>query len=161
LGSHAFAAVRDIDLVVIAPSVQPYKVVRALKLIANAVNRSHIGHSVIVITRAKVPIVKFVSQHGGFSIDISINQTNGLRSSAVVTKCLKDVGDTAARALIFVVKALLQQRGLNEVFSGGLSSYSIICLVVSFLQVCRAVFRECDHHSDTILRPAASQGPDR
>ena len=34
-----------------------------------------------------------------------------------------------------VVKAFLVQRGLHEVFSGGLSSYSVICMVVSFLQL--------------------------
>lgn len=34
-----------------------------------------------------------------------------------------------------LVKAFLNQRGMNEVFTGGLGSYSIICLVVSFLQV--------------------------
>lgn len=41
-----------------------------------------------------------------------------------------------ARSLVLLVKAFLNQRGMNEVFTGGLGSYSIICLVVSFLQVC-------------------------
>jgi non-canonical poly(A) RNA polymerase PAPD5/7 len=40
-----------------------------------------------------------------------------------------------ARSLVLLVKAFLGQRGMNEVFTGGLGSYSIICLVVSFLQV--------------------------
>lgn len=40
-----------------------------------------------------------------------------------------------ARSLVLLVKAFLNQRGMNEVFTGGLGSYSIICLVVSFLQV--------------------------
>jgi non-canonical poly(A) RNA polymerase PAPD5/7 len=34
-----------------------------------------------------------------------------------------------------VTKLFLSQRGLNEVFSGGLGSYSIVCLAVSFLQM--------------------------
>lgn len=44
-----------------------------------------------------------------------------------------------ARSLVLLVKAFLNQRGMNEVFTGGLGSYSIICLVVSFLQVCNFV----------------------
>lgn len=42
-----------------------------------------------------------------------------------------------------IVKAFLAQRGLHEVFSGGLGSYSVICLVISFLQVCSNL----DNHS--------------
>lgn len=40
-----------------------------------------------------------------------------------------------ARELILVVKAFLAQRSMNEVFTGGLGSYSVICLVISFLQM--------------------------
>lgn len=41
----------------------------------------------------------------------------------------------ALRSLVMVTKAFLSQRGMNEVFSGGLGSYSIVCLAVSFLQM--------------------------
>ena len=34
----------------------------------------------------------------------------------------------ALRALVLVIKAFLDQRSMNEAFSGGLGSYSIICL---------------------------------
>lgn len=37
--------------------------------------------------------------------------------------------------LIFVLKQFLLQRDLNEVFTGGISSYSLILMVISFLQV--------------------------
>lgn len=43
--------------------------------------------------------------------------------------------------LIFVLKQFLLQRDLNEVFTGGISSYSLILMVISFLQVER---RACD-----------------
>lgn len=39
--------------------------------------------------------------------------------------------------LIFVLKQFLLQRDLNEVFTGGISSYSLILMVISFLQVPR------------------------
>ena len=38
--------------------------------------------------------------------------------------------------LIFVLKQFLLQRDLNEVFTGGISSYSLILMIISFLQVC-------------------------
>ena len=39
------------------------------------------------------------------------------------------------RYLVLVLKQFLLQRDLNEVFTGGISSYSLILLTVSFLQV--------------------------
>jgi non-canonical poly(A) RNA polymerase PAPD5/7 len=68
-------------------------------------------------------------------MDISLNQTNGVNAVPLVNTLLNGVSDRAARAMIAFVKAYLSSRGLNEVFSGGISSYSIICLVVSFLQL--------------------------
>ena len=37
--------------------------------------------------------------------------------------------------LVLVLKQFLLQRDLNEVFTGGISSYSLILMVVSFLQM--------------------------
>ena len=37
--------------------------------------------------------------------------------------------------LVLVLKQFLLQRDLNEVFTGGISSYSLILMVISFLQV--------------------------
>ena len=37
--------------------------------------------------------------------------------------------------LVLVLKQFLLQRDLNEVFTGGISSYSLILMIVSFLQV--------------------------
>jgi non-canonical poly(A) RNA polymerase PAPD5/7 len=69
----------------------------------------------------------------GISIDISLNQTTGLTAIAVIRKYLQNF--PALRPLILIVKSYLSQRGMNEVYKGGLGSYSIICLVISFLQV--------------------------
>lgn len=131
--------------------------------------------SLVVIAKARVPIVKFVTRYGGFSVDMSVNQKNGVDAAVRVRGLLEDfafrtsewvepgandskgsgkgkgkavepvaapspddldvVDHGVARALVLLVKAFLNQRGMNEVFTGGLGSYSIICLVVSFLQV--------------------------
>ena len=70
---------------------------------------------------------------GRFSVDISFNQTNGVAAGHMINRFLREL--PALRALVLVIKSFLNQRSMNEVFSGGLGSYSIVCLAVSFLQV--------------------------
>lgn len=41
----------------------------------------------------------------------------------------------AVAPLVMLIKAFLLQRGLNEPYSGGFGSYTVICLVISLLQV--------------------------
>ncbi|KAG7092965.1 hypothetical protein E1B28_009266 [Marasmius oreades] len=48
---------------------------------------------------------------------------------------LPNGGSVALRSLVLVAKMFLAQRGMNEVYTGGLGSYSIVCLVISFLQM--------------------------
>jgi non-canonical poly(A) RNA polymerase PAPD5/7 len=123
--------------VVVSPSIPSIKTQqkKILYAISGLLTSSGIGKDVIVIAKAKVPIVKFISVQGGFKIDISLNMTNGLNVSKRVTELFKQVGEDSARALVQVVKAFLNQRNMNEVYSGGLGSYSIILLVASFLQM--------------------------
>ncbi|KAA1109800.1 hypothetical protein PGTUg99_035295 [Puccinia graminis f. sp. tritici] len=49
--------------------------------------------------------------------------------------CLLPRTSAKQQCLILVIKSVLKQCGMNEVYTGGLGSYSIICLVVSFLQL--------------------------
>jgi non-canonical poly(A) RNA polymerase PAPD5/7 len=70
---------------------------------------------------------------GRFAVDISLNQSNGLRAVRIVNKLLNQL--PALQSLVMVVKLFLNQRSLNEVYTGGLGSYAIICMSVSFLQV--------------------------
>jgi non-canonical poly(A) RNA polymerase PAPD5/7 len=115
---------------------------RVLHMIATALKRSGITSHVTIIAKAKVPIVKFISTHGRIQVDISINQGNGLTSGKIITGFLKQMipsanekESKALRSLIMITKAFLAQRKLNEVYTGGLGSYSVVCLAVSFLQM--------------------------
>lgn len=87
----------------------------------------------VQVIAARVPIVKFNSVHAGVAIDISLNQTTGLTAINVIRKYLEHF--PALRPLILIVKSYLNQRGMNEVYKGGLGSYSIICMAISFLQM--------------------------
>jgi len=113
-----------------------------LHVLANALKRNGVTSHVTIIAKAKVPIVKFISTYGRFKVDISINQNNGLFSGKIITGFLRDLvpcsegkDSTALRSLIMITKAFLGQRNMNEVYTGGLGSYGVVCLAVSFLQM--------------------------
>jgi non-canonical poly(A) RNA polymerase PAPD5/7 len=132
----------DIDLVVLSDAMAYSDKSTVLHLLANTLKRNGITSHVTIIAKAKVPIVKFVTTHGRFKVDISINQGNGLVSGKIISGFLKDMfpsangGESKAlRSLVMVTKAFLSQRSMNEVYTGGLGSYSIVCLAVSFLQM--------------------------
>ncbi|WAQ86344.1 hypothetical protein PtA15_7A70 [Puccinia triticina] len=189
-GTKLYLPAGDIDLVIISTQMMNEQKSRILYKLAPLIRENNIGQDVVVIAKAKVPIIKFKTIFGNINVDISINQTNGIIAMKKVNELLDDVkclsidfasrsarhrrdldepssssrkgrNDSrrqprassldlsedekavsrvveelgAAKCLILVVKSVLKQRGMNEVYTGGLGSYSIICLVVSFLQL--------------------------
>jgi len=123
----------DIDLVIQSNSMTYMNKVSVLRALANTMKRAGITNNVTIIAKARVPIIKFVTTYGHFSVDININHVNGVFAGKMVLGFLKEL--PALRALVLITKAFLGQRSMNEVFSGGLGSYSIVCLAVSFLQM--------------------------
>ena len=81
----------------------------------------------------QVPIVKLTDKKADVKVDISFNMSNGVRSAELIKKFRKHY--PALPKLVLVLKQFLLQRDLNEVFTGGISSYSLILMTVSFLQV--------------------------
>lgn len=113
-----------------------------LHALANTLKRNGVTSHVTIIAKAKVPIVKFISAYGRFKVDISINQDNGLFSGKIIAgflcnlvPCSEGQSSKALRSLVMITKTFLSQRNMNEVYTGGLGSYSVVCLVVSFLQM--------------------------
>jgi non-canonical poly(A) RNA polymerase PAPD5/7 len=111
--------------------------VNVLRTLANIIKRARIASKVTIIAKAKVPIIKFVTVYGRLNVDISINQGNGVVAGDIVNGFLNGMRGCgfALRSLVIIAKAFLNQRGMNEVYTGGLGSYSIVCLAVSFLQM--------------------------
>lgn len=70
-------------------------------------------------------------------VDISFNMNNGVKSAEMI-KHYMSVYPMLSK-LVLVLKQFLAQRDMNEVFYGGISSYSLILMVVSFLQVFKFV----------------------
>ena len=86
-----------------------------------------------LIAKARVPIVKFEEVESGHQFDISFDVANGPASAEIVRENMRRF--PALRPLTTVLKAFLHQRGLNEVYSGGIGSYALLCMVMAHLQL--------------------------
>ena len=84
------------------------------------------------VPKAKVPIIKFCDKRTGIKIDISFENDTGLVANKTFRQWKDQYPDMPI--IVVLIKQLLAMRGLNEVFTGGLGGFSIICLVVSMLQ---------------------------
>lgn len=72
----------------------------------------------------------------GYHFDISANAESGLNSAKLMEKFIETSGyGEAITALVLVIKQFLAQRYMNEVYSGGLGSYSVFILVTNFIMM--------------------------
>lgn len=105
-----------------------------LRKFADVVKKSGIAEpsSLELISHSKVPIVKFMERSTGQWCDISVRNNGG-----PAVKVVKEYSEKypAFKYLILLLKYFLRQRGLNEVYTGGISSYTISLMLISHLQV--------------------------
>lgn len=90
-------------------------------------------NSVRVLDKASVPIVKLTDRETQVKVDISFNMQSGVQSAELIKEFKRQYPVLAK--LVLVLKQFLLQRDLNEVFTGGISSYSLILMCISFLQL--------------------------
>ena len=88
--------------------------------------------SVEVISKAKVPLIKFVDRKTQLNVDMSFENNTGLVANQTFQKWKHDF--PAMPIIAVVIKQFLMMRGLNEVVNGGLGGFSVTCLVTSLLQ---------------------------
>lgn len=93
-------------------------------------------NSVKVLDKATVPIIKLTDLDTEVKVDISFNVQNGVKAANLIKDFKQQF--PVLPYLVLVLKQFLLQRELNEVFTGGIGSYSLFLMVVSFLQLhCR------------------------
>uniref|UniRef100_UPI00358FA802 terminal nucleotidyltransferase 4B-like isoform X2 n=1 Tax=Myxine glutinosa TaxID=7769 RepID=UPI00358FA802 len=90
-------------------------------------------NSIKVLDKATVPIIKLTDAESDVKVDISFNVENGVKSAELIREFVQMY--PLLPHLVLVLKQFLLQRDLNEVFTGGISSYSLILMIVSFLQL--------------------------
>lgn len=125
----------DIDLVCVSDAIATQNPRRVLYTLKTLIQTRGIADDVQVIAHARVPIIKFTTlpSLGNFKVDMSLNHTNGIAAARFVNSWLRR--QPAVRPLTMCIKLLLAQRGLSEVYSGGLGSFACTLLVISFLQL--------------------------
>jgi len=103
-----------------------------------------------IIATARVPIVKFKDPETGFFADCCFDRQGGIDGAKLVKRMRKKYG--AFLPLSIFLKFFNKARCINKVFTGGIGSFALCCMLVSMFQahesrsnrkVSRALFREC------------------
>ena len=102
--------------------------------------------NVQIISRAKVPIVKFEDPRSGLNVDISINNTLALYNTNLLASYARK--DKRVKDLIICIKHWAHHRNLSDPVNGTLSSYAWSILVI-------------DHLLDQKVIPNLQHGKDR
>ncbi|KAI0326768.1 Nucleotidyltransferase [Cubamyces sp. BRFM 1775] len=126
----------DTDLVISTPHTYDDETKKRVLFQLSALMRnSHVTDYVQVVHRARVPVISFTTSPdlGSLKIDISLNATDGLNAVPVLRGYFERM--PALRYLVLALKSLLTRHRLNSASSSGLSSYGLICLAISFLQL--------------------------
>ena len=106
---------------------------RVLWTAASQIEKAGISSGKVqVISRARVPIIKFVDSITKVKVDISFDNSTGVIANQTLQEWKAQF--PALLPLIAIIKQFLLMRNLNEVQFGGLGGCSITCLVTSLLQ---------------------------
>lgn len=136
----------DIDLVVIlhntnqgSSEMTKEETVSALRRICKSISKAGINDRTVplnLISKARVPIIKYTDALTGFLVDVSVNVESGLSGAKMMLQRGLTNGKHPALPILTVcIKQYLTIRGLNEVFTGGLGSFSLMCMILSFLEL--------------------------
>jgi len=103
-----------------------------LKSVRKRLQQTHMSiGQVVVIPGAKVPLVKFTDSYTRLQVDISFENLSGVQAQATFAHWKEKYPDMVY--MVALLKQFLVMRGLNEVHTGGLGGFSIICLVVHYI----------------------------
>lgn len=101
--------------------------------LADRLLRKGVASKMQVIAKARVPIIKFEACPSGINFDVSFDVANGPQAAGLVSQLVSQW--PPMKALVLLLKVFLQQRELNEVYSGGIGSYALLTMVASYLQL--------------------------
>ncbi|KAK8527405.1 hypothetical protein V6N12_054618 [Hibiscus sabdariffa] len=120
----------DIDVVILESGIKNPQT--GLHALSRALSQRGIAKKMQVIAKARVPIVKFVEKKSGVAFDVSFDVDNGPKAAEFIKGAVKKWPQL--RPLCLILKVFLQQRDLNEVYSGGIGSYALLAMIIAMLQ---------------------------
>ena len=124
----------DIDIVIIPPSSQiPTTLESADKLLQKITTLllSTNQFTYIEIIKARVPIIKATFKPTNINIDISLYKQGFEQQKQISIEILNEYPHM--RQLIYILKYFIRQKKLNDLHSGGISSYILFHMVYFYL----------------------------
>ncbi|KAL3924116.1 MAG: hypothetical protein SGILL_001247 [Bacillariaceae sp.] len=85
-----------------------------------------------VIENTRVPLVKFTHAPSGICVDVCFNQTGGPQAALLMHRYMEAL--PPLRPLTFLLKQFMASRSLNQPYTGGVGSFLLQMMIVSFLQ---------------------------
>ncbi|KAG2500643.1 hypothetical protein HYH03_001410 [Edaphochlamys debaryana] len=109
------------------------RITAKLRKVADSINRTKQVDVVRqqLIPRARIPILKLWTR-GRICVDVSVSDDSGPRAARYMAQQCRAY--PPLKPLVLVLKAYLKACRLNEVNTGGLSSYSLTNMVIAHLQ---------------------------
>uniref|UniRef100_A0A158P983 NTP_transf_2 domain-containing protein n=1 Tax=Angiostrongylus cantonensis TaxID=6313 RepID=A0A158P983_ANGCA len=134
LRTRLFLPTSDIDILVECDEWKETDVMsRCMQETANYLEEKGLAKSVAVFSDAYVPIVKIVEKDTLVNVDISFNTAQGVKAADYIEKVKEEF--PVVEPLILVLKQFLILRRLNTTYTGGLSSYGLILMLINFLHL--------------------------
>jgi len=85
-----------------------------------------------VVHNTRIPIVKFTHGPSDISLDVCFDQEGGPQAAETMNHFLKSM--PPLRPLCMVLKYFVKVRSINEPYYGGVGSYMLQLMIISFLQ---------------------------
>ncbi|PRQ31304.1 putative polynucleotide adenylyltransferase [Rosa chinensis] len=123
----------DIDVVIMRSGIPTPQ--QGLYALSRALSQMGLAKRIQVIAKARVPIIKFEEKTSGIAFDISFDIDSGPKAAEFIKDAISKW--PPLRPLCLILKIFLQQRELNEVYSGGLGSYALLAMLIAMLQSLR------------------------
>ncbi|XP_021754869.1 non-canonical poly(A) RNA polymerase PAPD5-like [Chenopodium quinoa] len=120
----------DIDVVILESNIKTPQL--GLQALSRALSQKGIAKKMQVIGKARVPIIKFLEKVTDVAFDISFDVDNGPKAAEYIQDAISRL--PPLRPLCLILKVFLQQRELNEVYSGGVGSYALLAMLIAMLR---------------------------
>lgn len=95
------------------------------------------------IIPAKVPIFQFLDNVGKIDVTLNINKLVSVRNTQLL-HCYGQM-DWRVRPLVLAIKAWAGYHSINDAYNKSISSYSLVLMVIHYLQYCKPSVLPCLH----------------
>ena len=120
----------DVDLVLMSEEEDKNKLLRKCSKVI--LKDTSVFSNVEVVKGARIPIIKFTESESQIEFDITFNEVGGLAVLEEIKKAFQTHPEI--KYLILLMKLFLRQRKLNNSFTGGIGSFLLFCMILSFLR---------------------------